>query len=96
MKVIGYWAARTGIFAAVMAVLWLVGWFDVIAVIAAFILAWLISYLALPGLRRDAQEQMAQMLDRSGKDRRAADESEDAEIDGSGADAESSRRHREA
>lgn len=80
MKILAYWAARTGIFLAVVAVLWLVGWFDIIAVIAAFVLAWLISYLVLPRLRREAQEQMAAMLDRSGQSRREADAQEDAEI----------------
>ncbi|GIG54917.1 DUF4229 domain-containing protein [Demequina activiva] len=82
MKIFAYWAARTGIFFAVVAALWLVGWFDIIAVIAAFVVAWLISYLALPRLRREAQEQMATMLDRSGKARRAEDAEEDAEIGG--------------
>ena len=82
MKILAYWAARTGIFLAVVAVLWLVGWFDIIAVIAAFVVAWLISYLVLPRMRREAQEQMATMLDRSGEARRAADAEEDAEIGG--------------
>ncbi|MFW2512864.1 DUF4229 domain-containing protein [Demequina sp. SO4-13] len=80
MKVFAYWAARTGIFLAVLAVLWLIGWFDVIAVIAAFILAWLISYLVLPGMRRAAQEQMASIIDRSQRSIREADDEEDAEI----------------
>lgn len=87
MKILAYWAARTGIFLAVVAVLWLVGWFDIIAVIAAFVLAWLISYLVLPRLRREAQEQMAAMLDRSGQSRREADAQEDAEIGVTSADA---------
>lgn len=87
MKILAYWAARTGIFLAVVAVLWLVGWFDIIAVIAAFVLAWLVSYLVLPRLRREAQEQMAAMLDRSGQSRREADAQEDAEIGVTSADA---------
>ncbi|MFW7414660.1 DUF4229 domain-containing protein [Demequina sp. SO4-18] len=80
MMVFAYWAARTGIFVAVLAALWLIGWFDVIAVFAAFILAWLISYLALPGMRRAAQDQMARAIDRSQRSIRAADDEEDAEI----------------
>lgn len=80
MKVLAYWAARTAIFAAVVVGLWAVGWFDVIAIIAAFILAWLISYLALPGMRRAAQEQMAGALDRSQRGIRDLDDEEDTEI----------------
>ncbi|MDN4480749.1 DUF4229 domain-containing protein [Demequina muriae] len=80
MKVFAYWAARTAIFVAVLAALWLVGWFDVIAVFAAFILAWLISYLALPGMRLAAQQQMAGLIDRSQRGMREADSEEDAEI----------------
>ncbi|WP_062131260.1 DUF4229 domain-containing protein [Demequina aestuarii] len=82
MKVFVYWAARTAIFVAVLAALWLVGWFDVIAVIAAFVLAWLISYLALPGMRLAAQEQMASVIERSQRGLREADDEEDAEIGG--------------
>lgn len=80
MKVLTYWAARTAIFAAVVVALWAVGWFDVIAIIAAFVLAWLISYLALPGMRRAAQEQMAGALDRSQRGIRDLDDEEDTEI----------------
>ena len=83
MKVVLYWLARTGIFGATLFVLWLIGWFDVIAVFAAFVLAWLISYLVLPGMRRAAQLQMDQALDRSRKSIREAHAEEDAELDGS-------------
>lgn len=80
MKVLAYWAARTGIFAGVLAVLWLVGWFDLIAVLAALVIAWLISYLALPGMRRAAQEQMETFIDASQRSIREADAEEDAEV----------------
>lgn len=82
MKVALYWLARTGIFVACIFVLWLIGWFDVIAVFAAFVLAWLISYLVLPGMRRAAQVQMDQALDRSRKSIRESHAEEDAELDG--------------
>ncbi|MFN3865802.1 MAG: DUF4229 domain-containing protein [Demequina sp.] len=84
MKVFAYWVARTAIFVAVLAALWLIDWFDVIAVIAAFVIAWLISYLALPGMRRAAQEQMADIIDRSQRGLREADAEEDAEIGSDG------------
>lgn len=80
MKVLAYWSARTAIFLAVLAGLWLIGWFDVFAAIAAFVLAWLISYLTLPGLRLAAQLQMAHLIDRSETGIRAAHDEEDAEI----------------
>ncbi len=77
---LAYWAARTAIFFAVVGALWLVRWFDIIAVIAAFFIAWLISYLALPGMRRAAQEQMAGAIDRSERHLRELDDEEDLEI----------------
>ncbi|WP_084128078.1 DUF4229 domain-containing protein [Demequina sp. NBRC 110055] len=79
MKILAYWGARTGIFLAVVGVLYLVGWFDIIAFIAAFIIAWLISYLLLPGLRREAGLQMEGVIDRSHKGLRDLDAEEDAE-----------------
>ena len=88
MKVVLYWLARTGIFLVCIFVLWLIDWFDVIAVIAAFVLAWLISYLVLPGMRRDAQLQMDQVLDRSRRKIQQSHAEEDAELgehDGGGA-----------
>ena len=55
MRVLAYWAARLGIFVAIAAFLWwVVKWQDLISLIAAFILGWLVSYLVLPGMRRDA------------------------------------------
>lgn len=82
MKVVLYWLARTGIFVVVLAVLWLVNWFDLVAIFAAFVLAWLISYLLLPGMRRDAQLQMDAILDRSHRKIQASHAEEDAELDG--------------
>lgn len=82
MRVVMYWLVRVGIFVAVAAVLWFVlQWQDLIALIAAFVLAWLISYLALPGMRRDAAEQMDGWISRSERGIREADAEEDAELD---------------
>lgn len=80
MSVVVYWAARTGIFLAVLGVLWAVGWRDVIAFVAAFVVAWLISYLALPTLRVRANAQMDGWISRSEKGIRDAAAEEDAEI----------------
>jgi len=81
MKVLAYWAARTGIFVAVLALLWAVGWRDVLAMIAAFIVGWLISYLALPALRVNASTQMEGWVTRSHDRRHLEDAVEDAESD---------------
>ena len=81
MKIVAYWGARTGIFLAVVGVLYLVGWFDILAFIAAFIVAWLISYLVLPALRREAGLQMEGVIDRSQKGLRDLDSEEDAEVE---------------
>ncbi|WP_062070130.1 DUF4229 domain-containing protein [Demequina sediminicola] len=80
MKILAYWGARTAIFFAVVGVLYLIGWFDIIAVIAAFFIAWMISYLALDGLRREASLQMEGVIDRSQKGLRELDSEEDAEL----------------
>lgn len=58
MKVLAYWAARMGVFFGVLGLLWLIGWWDLIAVIAAILIAWLVSYLLLPGMRRAAATQL--------------------------------------
>ncbi len=58
MKVLAYWAARMGVFFGVLLALWLIGWWDLIAVIAAVLIAWLISYLMLPDMRRAAGIQL--------------------------------------
>ncbi|WP_061961051.1 DUF4229 domain-containing protein [Demequina flava] len=80
MKILAYWAARTGIFFAVVLLLALVGWFDIISIIASFIIAWMLSYLFLDGMRRAAGYQMEGVIDRSQKGIRNLDDEEDAEI----------------
>jgi hypothetical protein len=82
MRVLVYWLARLGIVVAVAAVLWFVlQWQDLIAFMAAFVVAWLVSYLVLPGLRRDAAEQMDGWIRRSERGIREADAEEDAELE---------------
>ncbi len=80
MTVLAYWAARTGIFLAVLGVLWAVGWRDVLVFVAALIVAWLVSYLALPGLRARANAQMDRWITRGERGIREAAAEEDAEI----------------
>ncbi|WP_062462804.1 DUF4229 domain-containing protein [Demequina soli] len=80
MSVLSYWGARTGIFLAVLGILWAVGWQDIMVFFAAFVVAWLVSYLLLPGMRLRAGEQMDGWISRSEKGLREADAEEDAEI----------------
>ncbi|WP_062517019.1 DUF4229 domain-containing protein [Demequina gelatinilytica] len=80
MAVLTYWSARTGIFLAVLGVLWIVDWRDMMAFLAAFVVAWLVSYLVLPGLRVKAQAQMDGWISRSERGLREAEAEEDAEI----------------
>jgi hypothetical protein len=83
MRVLWYWLARIGIFLAIAGLLWfVVRWQDLVSLIAAFVLAWLVSYLALPTLRRDAATQMDGWMTRSERSIREADAEEDAEIGG--------------
>jgi len=82
MRVLLYWLARLGIFAVIAAILWVgLKWQDLLSLIAAFVLAWLVSYLVLPGLRRDAATQMDGWISRSERGIRTADAEEDAELD---------------
>lgn len=81
MSVFTYWAARTGFFLAILGVLWWVGWWDLFAFVAALILAWMVSYLALPGMRARAAAQMDTWIHRSEKSERDANAQEDAEVD---------------
>jgi ABC-type bacteriocin/lantibiotic exporter with double-glycine peptidase domain len=82
MHVALYWLVRTGIFLVVYAVLWLLGWFDVFAVLVAFVAAWALGYIAFPGLRRKAQEQMDGWITRGHAGVEADAEVEDAEVAG--------------
>ncbi len=82
MKVLSYWAARTGIFLAVVAVLWLLDVLDVVTLVLAVVIAWAIGYVALPRMRAAAQEQMEGWVSRSEKGLRELDAEEDAEAAG--------------
>jgi pheromone shutdown protein TraB len=81
MNVVLYWLARLGLFALVVAALAVVGWFDVISVIASFVVAWLLSYIALGTMRAKAAVQMDGWLATSRERRHVDDAVEDAELD---------------
>lgn len=67
MYVALYWLVRTAIFLVVFAVLWSLRWFDIFAVLVAFVLAWAVGYLAFPAMRRRAAEQMDGWITRGHK-----------------------------
>jgi len=93
VRVLAYWAARLGIFLAIAAFLWwVVKWQDLVSFLFAFVLGWLVSYLLLPHLRRDAAAQMDSSLTRSEKHIHEADAEEDAEIGVTEASGESEQR----
>jgi len=82
MRVLVYWLARLAIFVVIAAVLWwVVKWQDLLSFVAAFVLAWLVSYLVLPRLRADAAVQMDGWITRGERGIREADAEEDAELD---------------
>lgn len=84
MKVLVYWLARTAVFFAVLGALWLIGWWDLIAVVASFIVAWLLSYVLFPGMRDSAAVQMNEWATSLQRQNRADDADEDAEATGPG------------
>lgn len=94
MQIVAYWAVRTAVFLVVLGILYLVGWFDLIAVVAAMVIAWLVGYIALPGMRRRAAEQMAGVMSSAGSSRAELDAEEDAEVEAGSASPERSDERR--
>ena len=87
MHVLLYWLVRTAIFLAVYGALWALKWFDIFAVLVAFVVAWVLGYVAFPGLRRKAMEQMDGWITRSRKGIEAdavVEDTEQAATPGSG------------
>lgn len=82
MHVLLYWLVRTGIFLAVYAVFWALNWFDIFAVLVAFVVAWVLGYVAFPQLRRKAMVQMDGWITRSRTGIEADAGVEDAEVAG--------------
>jgi len=96
MKVLTYWLARLGIFAVIAAFLWwVVKWQDLVSFLFAVLLGWLVSYLLLPHMRRDAAAQMDGWMTRSERSIREADAEEDAEIGVAEASGESEDRRQD-
>lgn len=79
MKVFVYWAARSALFLVFWAGLRLLPWPEIIAVLAAFVLAWLVSYLALPTMRLAAGTQLDGWIDNFQARHHRDDAVEDAE-----------------
>ncbi|WP_291378666.1 DUF4229 domain-containing protein [Demequina sp.] len=82
MQVLAYWLVRTAIFLGFYAVLWVLNWFDIWAVVLAFILGWAVSYAALPGMRVRAAEQMDGWISRSRRGIESDEAVEDSETKG--------------
>ncbi len=82
MQVLVYWLMRTATFLGVYAVLWALNWFDIWAVVLAFIVGWAVSYAAFPGMRARAAAQMDGWITRSRRGIESDDEVEDSETGG--------------
>jgi ABC-type bacteriocin/lantibiotic exporter with double-glycine peptidase domain len=65
MQVLIYWLIRTVTFLAIYGVLWALNWFDIWAVVLAFIVGWAVSYVAFPRMRVRAAAQMDGWINRS-------------------------------
>jgi hypothetical protein len=79
MRVLAYWAARSALFVAVWAALWLVEVRGVLAVVAAFVVAWLLGYLLLPKMRLAAGAELDGWIGRFQERHHRDDAEEDAE-----------------
>lgn len=82
MQVLIYWLTRTVTFLGIFAALWALGWFDIWAVIIAFIVGWAVSYVAFPQMRQRAAAQMDGWINRSRSGAQSDDAVEDAETEG--------------
>ena len=81
MQVLAYWLMRTATFLGVYAGLWALRWFDIWAVLIAFIVGWAVSYVAFPAMRQRAAVQMDGWITRSRRGNVSDDAVEDAEAD---------------
>lgn len=79
MQVLSYWLMRTAIFLGVYVLLWGLGWFDVWAVVLAFIVGWAVSYAAFPAMRVRAAAQMDGWINRSRRGIESDEAVEDSE-----------------
>lgn len=82
MQVLSYWLTRTTTFLAAYAVLWMLNWFDIWAVVLAFVVGWAVSYAAFPGMRARAAEQMDGWINRSRRGIESDGAVEDSETSG--------------
>lgn len=81
MQVLIYWIMRTVTFLVIYAALWALKWFDIWAVVIAFIIGWAVSYIAFPTMRVRAAAQMDGWINRSHRGTVDDDAVEDAESD---------------
>ena len=80
MHVVFYWLARTALMLAVLLMLWILGWQSWVAVVAAAVIAWLISYAMFGSLHDAAAQQLERWLSRRFSGQRQDEDAEDAEI----------------
>ena len=82
MQVLVYWLVRTATFLVIYALLWVLNWFDIWAVVLAFIVGWALSYAAFPGMRARAAAQMDGWINRSQRGIDSDEAVEDSETKG--------------
>jgi hypothetical protein len=81
MQVLAYWLMRTAMFLGIYGVLWTLKWFDIWAVLVAFVVGWAASYVAFPGMRKRAALEMDGWITRSRRGNAIDDADEDAEAE---------------
>ena len=84
MHVALYWTLRTALFLLTYAVVWSLHWFDIFAVLFAFVVAWIVGYVAFPTLRRRAAEQMDGWIARGHKGIESDAAAEDEQVSSDG------------
>ena len=77
MQVALYWTLRSALFLLTYAVMWSLHWFDIFAVLFAFVVAWIVGYVAFPRLRKKAAAQMDGWITRGQRGIDADAEAED-------------------
>jgi divalent metal cation (Fe/Co/Zn/Cd) transporter len=84
VQVLVYWLARTALMLCVFFALWGLGWQPWFAVVAAAVIAWLISYALFGAMRDAAAKQMERWASRRFAGARGDEIAEDAESGSAG------------
>lgn len=83
MPILSYTLARVGVFALALGIAFLAGLRGWLLILAALTIGALVSYIALPTLRRSAAGEVERIAKRSQRDKRTEEDREDELVEAS-------------